>query len=212
MTHPDWDALLQGRISQEARNELADLMRQSPEALRDFRDHVLVDSMLAQVYAATRFACPDIETLGGIATGSLRASNEDLIHLGLCRACQEEIREIEQFHSELEAPEPESGWTHLAALGRRFLENLAPPRAVPLFAASDVVKSNLPAVTCEPLSQPVTFHVSGGVMHLEPCRPLQEALKVRVISESGESVLSFEGSGPFTINLEQVWEIHIGEK
>ncbi len=214
MSEPNWDLLLGSNqaLSDEQR-ALVNLLKDDPEALSSFKDHVLVDAMLAEVYGATRFDCLEIDTLGGIASGAYRADNSELIHLGGCRRCREELQELEQFHMGLETEEETaSSWSQrLRDLGRSFVDQLHIPQSAPLYAATDVGNSSLPAITCGILSQPMTFHVAAGELKLEPTAPLVKPLLVKVTAEQGESIVSCEGAGPFRIPLDRVWEIHIGE-
>ncbi|CAM2007947.1 hypothetical protein [Acanthopleuribacter pedis] len=214
MSEPNWDLLLGPDTgAREERDALLTRLRTDHEARETFKNHVLVDAMLADVYATTRFNCLDIDMLGGLAAGTYRCSNEDLIHLAVCRACREELQQLETFHASLEVePEAEPAWPQrLLGLGKSFVDQLAAPQTAPLYAAAGVGNATLPAITCGILSQPITFHVASGELQIEAAVPLQKPLQVKVTSEQGETMVTCEGAGPFSVKLDRVWEIHIGE-
>lgn len=214
MSEPNWDLLLgseQG--SSDERQGLVELLKTDLEAQASFKNHVLIDAMLGDVYKATRYNCLSVETLGGIADGSYRCSNEDLIHLAVCADCRTILKDCQAFHASLEEEaEVAPAWPQrLLDLGKTFVDQLATPRVAPLYAAAGVGNATLPAITCGILGQPITFHVAAGELQLESTVPLEKPLLVKVTSEQGVSTVTCEGAGPFSIPLDRVWEIHIGE-
>ena len=212
MTHPDWQGYLDGTLNLAEQQRLETLLREDPRARSELRAFEGLEHLIRGAQAASRFACPDVETLGAMVAEKKFVSDETLVHMGSCRPCQEELQKIRDFHASLETPHPsEEPLAAVLARGKRFLEGLFFP-AVPLPAyAVKSVATQVPCYTCGPLSKPVSISFAENRIHLEVADPTAGGLVVTLISETGESHVECKGKGRFTIELDRVWEIQIQE-